>query len=201
MPIRNIAEEAAAKAKQVHLQSLRDKVYGKGGTKENPTKVTDKGGEDPPATKAADEDVSPDNKNTNEKSLAEAAADALIAPEAAGPGKEEEATAASSSASVSASASASSLSSKVAGLQSPTTGTWADGAGGPSALDRMLQSPTSTSWRPTDVDPPVTSYRGSMVSSASADQIEAIEKAEMIREEPEEGDAEPDETEEANKRN
>ena len=32
LPIRSIAEEAAAKAKQVHLQSLRDKVHGKGNT-------------------------------------------------------------------------------------------------------------------------------------------------------------------------
>ncbi|KAL1837530.1 hypothetical protein VTJ49DRAFT_3675 [Mycothermus thermophilus] len=33
LPIRSIAEEAAAKAKQVHLQSLREKVYGKGAAK------------------------------------------------------------------------------------------------------------------------------------------------------------------------
>ncbi|KAL2180286.1 uncharacterized protein P884DRAFT_236948 [Thermothelomyces heterothallicus CBS 202.75] len=35
LPVRSIAEEAAAKAKQVHLQSLRDKVYGKDNNNNN----------------------------------------------------------------------------------------------------------------------------------------------------------------------
>ncbi|KAL2124752.1 hypothetical protein VTJ04DRAFT_1117 [Mycothermus thermophilus] len=39
LPIRSIAEEAAAKAKQVHLQALREKVYGKGGAPPNKDKV------------------------------------------------------------------------------------------------------------------------------------------------------------------
>lgn len=39
LPVRSIAEEAAAKAKQVHLQSLREKVYGKGNT--SPSSPTD----------------------------------------------------------------------------------------------------------------------------------------------------------------
>ncbi|KAK1769739.1 hypothetical protein QBC33DRAFT_334528 [Phialemonium atrogriseum] len=224
MPIRSIAEEAAAKAKQVHLQSLRNKVYGKGkGPGEGP-------GEGETSTKAvetdgADADKDKDDKPQDDKPALAAAVAAVAgvvaatvagggAGEEGGAGKEEEAgadkepreeatTAAAPStpppASAPASASAStsslplSLSSRAAGLQSPTTGTWADGAAGGVPL-RTLQSPTTTSWRPTDVEPPVTSYRGSVVSSASADEIEAVERAEMIKEEdePEEDEDEGD---------
>lgn len=223
MPIRSIAEEAAAKAKQVHLQSLRNKVYGKGkgpgegpGERETSTKAVEKDG--------ADADKDKDDKPQDDRPALAAAVAAVAgvvaatvagggAGEEGGEGEEEagadkepreETTAAAppstpppASASASASASTSSLplslSSRAAGLQSPTTGTWADGAAGGVPL-RTLQSPTTTSWRPTDVEPPVTSYRGSVVSSASADEIEAVERAEMIKEEdePEEDEDEGD---------
>ena len=73
-----------------------------------------------------------------------------------------------------------------AGLQSPTSGAWKDD---PVLLPRTLQSPNTTSWKPTDVDDPITSYQGSAISNPSKDEIEAIEKAEAIREEPDKEDA------------
>jgi len=172
-------QEAAARAKQVHLQSLRDKVYGKGGTKENPTVGggTTKA-EVGTATKASDE------VPKNDGDTAEAAA-AATAPAALG--KEE------SRGSIASSISVSPPPPRIASgadLQSPTTGSWkgpspASPDGGGATL-RMVQSPTSTSWHPTDVDAPVITHRGSVLTSASAEEIEAVEQAEMIPEEPEE---------------
>lgn len=53
-----------------------------------------------------------------------------------------------------------------------------------------LQSPASTAWKPTDVDPPVRTHRGSEVEQASLDEIRRIEKEEMIEEGIEEDDDE-----------
>ncbi|OAA61053.1 Thioredoxin-like fold protein [Niveomyces insectorum RCEF 264] len=51
-------------------------------------------------------------------------------------------------------------------------------------LRRVLQSPTSTRWKPTDVEEPVTSLHGARVDSGlSATQIAAIEKEQAIKEE------------------
>jgi len=148
--VRSIAEEAAARAKQVHLQSLRDKVHGKADAekkKENAAPAPTTPEKKKPALPATTASLS---KEISELTLSPAAA---------------------------------------AGLQSPTTGAWRDGAaaGGPGGPGlRTLQSPTSTSWRPADVDPPVTSYQGARLESASSEEIAAIEKAQAIEERPDE---------------
>jgi hypothetical protein len=160
LPIRSIAEEAAAKAKQVRLQSLRDKVYGKGGT------------EDKPVGKAADTDGAADDEV-----------------------QEAEPAAADESSSSLATTESAALTVKTApGMQSPTTGTWKETSSSDLVPDgdplQTLQSPTTTSWHPADVAPVITTYRGSIVASASAEDIAAVEQAEMIKEEPEEEEKE-----------
>ncbi|KXX82817.1 hypothetical protein MMYC01_200537 [Madurella mycetomatis] len=135
LPVRSIAEEAAQKAKQVHLQSLRDKVHGKG-------------------SPAARSTATP--------------------------------TAATSSPTPPAPATAAEA---VAGLQSPTSSGW-KGPGADTSSATTLQSPRSTGWKPTDVDAPVTELHGSVIEPASAEEIAAVERAEMISEEDEEEDGE-----------
>lgn len=171
VPVRSVAEEAAAKAKQIRLQSLRDKVYGKGNSG--------------PAAAAAAADA-------KSKEGGEAAADEKK-------GKEGNAEAGGVKKPAAISLAASSSSKTDAGLQSPTTGAWKAGNSGPASSEdllRTLQSPTSTAWKPTDVDPPVTSHRGSVVSPASPEEIEAIEKELAIKEEDEEDEEEDDDEDE-----
>ena len=170
LPIRSIAEEAAAKAKEVRLQSLRDKVYGKGGQKGDT-----KGGE---------------GKEEDEK--VEQTAVAKDASEEEQGEKSDVARSPGSPTPVPLTPSRSGDSSRVAGMQSPTTGTWRDGASTDNVL-RTLQSPTTTSWKPTDVDAPITSYMGSVVASASEEEIAAIERAETIDEEEEPDSSEGEE--------
>jgi hypothetical protein len=172
LPIRSIAEEAAQKAKQVKLQSLRDKVYGKGGEKKDESAAEDAKEASAGGAPAADKEDVPEkvNKDASESSLPSIATDA-----------DSEAT------------------ERPAGLQSPTTGAWR--GGGDVSLDggalRTVQSPTTTGWKPTDIDAPITSWSGSVVASASAEEIAALEKAETIEEQPdEEEDDEDDEEEE-----
>ncbi|KAB5536558.1 hypothetical protein GE09DRAFT_1249152 [Coniochaeta sp. 2T2.1] len=168
MPIRSIAEEAAAKAKAVHLQSLRDKVYGKEArSDEKDTKAEEKVEET--AAPSTDKPLAADD-NTNP-------------PEA--PQQQEEPTPSSPTPTPLTPRKTSDASSiRVAGMQSPTTGAWKDGPSTDNVL-RTLQSPTTTSWKPTDVDAPITCYRGSLVASASEEEIAAIERAETIEEEEE----------------
>lgn len=74
-----------------------------------------------------------------------------------------------------------------AGLQSPTSGAWREGADGGAAASlgdamRTVQSPTSSSWKP----PAETSlFAGARVRSASVEEIKEIEAREAIKEEPE----------------
>ncbi|KAK4230606.1 hypothetical protein QBC38DRAFT_452241 [Podospora fimiseda] len=75
-----------------------------------------------------------------------------------------------------------------AGLQSPTSTGWKAPAAATIGSD--LQSPTSTSWKPTDVDPPVKELHGSPIAAATKEEIEAVEKAEAIKEEEEESSEE-----------
>ncbi|KAK0734052.1 hypothetical protein B0T26DRAFT_631637 [Lasiosphaeria miniovina] len=70
LPIRSIAEEAAQKAKQVHLQSLRDKVYGKGGS---PTDAESSSPSPAPAAAAATTAKQEDKKKPAEEPKAAAA--------------------------------------------------------------------------------------------------------------------------------
>jgi len=144
LPIRSVAEEAAEKAKQLRLQALREKVYGKGGSKEGQGPTSSSSEQQP---KKAPEPVSA-KLEEGESSEED--------------GEEEDDKAKPTP----------------AGLQSPTSGGWKD----PAALPHTLQSPTTSSWKPTDVEPPVTSYLGSVVASASAEEIAAIERAETIKE-------------------
>lgn len=57
----------------------------------------------------------------------------------------------------------------------------------PTTVDKLesLQSPNSTAWKPTDVDMPTTTLRGSTVSEASADCIKKVEEDQTILEEDE----------------
>lgn len=70
-------------------------------------------------------------------------------------------------------------------LKSPTS----PRAKGAKVLE-SIQSPTSTAWKPTDIDPPIRMHRGSTISKASAEEIRQIEEAEAIQEEDEEEDDE-----------
>ncbi|KAH8910961.1 hypothetical protein BR93DRAFT_302445 [Coniochaeta sp. PMI_546] len=193
LPIRSIAEEAAAKAKQVRLQSLREKVYGKsdaGGEKE--AKDGEGPGEkaDKTEVKIGEEKTAETTKDESEEEEEEEGEESEDDNKSPGPRP--------SLAPAPLTPSKSADSAKAPGMQSPTTGTWRDGASSDNVL-RTLQSPTTTSWRPTDVDGPITSYRGSLVTSPSEDEIAAVERAETIEEEEEpessegeEGDGEED---------
>lgn len=172
LPIRSIAEEAAAKAKQVRLQSLREKVYGKsdaGGDKDakdgkGPGEKADKTEVKTEPTKDESEEEEEEEAESEDDNKSPAPRPSL-APAPLTPNKSAD-------------------SAMAPGMQSPTTGTWRDGASSDNVL-RTLQSPTTTSWRPTDVDGPITSYRGSLVTSPSEDEIAAVERAETIEEEEE----------------
>ncbi|KAI1341608.1 hypothetical protein F5Y15DRAFT_362037 [Xylariaceae sp. FL0016] len=159
-PIRSIAEEAAAKAKAVHLQSLRDKVYGKGGKdeegkeqeQEQEAKAKDTS-EATPSTPAPK-----DQTTTSSDSLAGGVAGLNIDPAGEAAGK--------------------------AGLQSPTTGTWRGGVPADDAIAPMLQSPTSGTWKTeSGGGPTVRQHRGSSVTAASHEEIAAVEKETTIPEE------------------
>ncbi|TLD29352.1 hypothetical protein PspLS_03777 [Pyricularia sp. CBS 133598] len=170
LPIRSIAEEAAAKAKQVQLQSLRDKVYGKGNTGPVKKEDADKAAKAPAAKEQAESAKSEDKKDAA-KSPAP-----IAVPESSGTTVK-----------------------TAAGLQSPTSGAWkgsGEDASSVEALRNTIQSPTSTAWKPTDIDPPVTTHRGSVVSPASPEEIKAVEKELAIKEEPEEEEDDDDDEDE-----
>lgn len=183
LPIRGIAEEAAAKAKDMRLQSLREKVYGKGGKPAEEGRVEEK--EDTTTeSKTEEKDATLESKEKKDQGDTLVQKPAPIA--IPSPSGRKSIT----------SESPVSLLQGTGGMQSPTTGAWKHG---PSTDDflRMLQSPTSTSWKPTDVDEPIKCYRGSLVQTVSEEEIEAIEKAEMIEEDPEaEEEAEEEDEEE-----
>lgn len=181
LPIRSIAEEAAAKAKQVHLQALRDKVYGKGGSKDS---------------KPADEAEKKEEAKEDDKPAPAGPSDETTAAAAAVPvadlGKVESPVSTTSVPSTIVS-----VESTAAGLQSPTTGAWKGPAAGDDNPLQTLQSPTSATWKPSDVDAPITTFSGALVESASAEEIECVEKEETILEEPEKEEEAEEEDEEA----
>ncbi|KAL0939294.1 neurofilament protein H, form H2 [Colletotrichum truncatum] len=163
LPVRSIADEAAAKAKQLRLQSLRDKVHGKKNEKaEEEKKVDDNKTEDTVAAAASTSAETSETQKKGEPSAQETARKSSVASTHSG-----------------------SSTSKPAGLQSPTTGSWGASTTNPLALRETLQSPTTARWKPSDVEKPVTSHMGAQVASASQEEIAAIEKAEAIKEEPE----------------
>ncbi|KAK0633075.1 hypothetical protein B0T14DRAFT_491317 [Immersiella caudata] len=194
LPIRSVAEEAAQKAKELRLQSLREKVYGKGG------KPPADGGEDKEQTK----DSTPTTTSatsTTKKSEPATAEDESSSEE----GSSEEGSSEEESSEEDEKPKPKS-DPRAAGLQSPTSTGWKTAPGTTTNLGG-LQSPTTTSWKPTDVDPPITSFLGSPLQSASAEEIAAVERAETIKEVPEEeedsedeGSEEEDEKEEAKKK-
>ncbi|KAI0136528.1 hypothetical protein BJ170DRAFT_15389 [Xylariales sp. AK1849] len=192
-PIKSIAEEAAQKAKQVRLNSLREKVYGKedkdsstegeskdtakeGGSRDTDTAATAADG-----VKTSDEDTAaaiPAPLNLTKQSPVASAvgtSDLTISPptptvKAAG----------------------------AAGLQSPTTGAWKTTTQ-EDHLRQVLQSPTSGTWKAGDSNMalPIRGHHGSTIPSASVDEIAAVETAETIPEASaeEEEDEEDDEAE------
>ncbi|KAK4042558.1 hypothetical protein C8A01DRAFT_13858 [Parachaetomium inaequale] len=85
LPVRSIAEEAAAKAKQVHLQSLRDKVYGKGNTSPSTEKTTTKTPTAPtPTTETKRETKSPTPSDNNDNKKPTSPAAGLQSPTSSG---------------------------------------------------------------------------------------------------------------------
>ncbi|KZL76057.1 neurofilament protein H, form H2 [Colletotrichum tofieldiae] len=167
---RSIADEAAKKAKELRLQSLRDKVYGKKDEKAAEGKK--------PETDASSV------ATTGSEKKAEAVTDSSKTPET--PRKPSVASTNSGSSVQSA---------KPAGLQSPTTGSWGGATAttlNPDALRETLQSPTTARWKPSDVDKPVTVHMGAAVASASQEEIAAVEKAEAIKEEPDKENSDED---------
>ena len=217
LPIRSIAEEAAQKAKQMNLQALRDKVYGKGGgetskdgekaaekkeekSEEKEAEKDDKPIEAGPGTVDGERDTTPVVKDIE---------DANTLP-MAGKGVSGETPSKSTISLVNDESSpppAEAMTPNIsrAGLQSPTTGTWKGGQTGTMSTDevlRTLQSPTSGTWHPPpDDEPSIRSYHGSVVASASQEEIEAVEKSQTILEEPEEEqEEEKEEKEEAEER-
>jgi hypothetical protein len=88
-------------------------------------------------------------------------------------------------------------------LQDPETSAWNKGPGEKPSVAyqelnelKSLQSPTSTAWKPADVNPPIRSHRGSEISAASIEEIRAIEQEQAIGEEDEEDEEEDEEDEE-----
>ncbi|KAH9243369.1 hypothetical protein K456DRAFT_168630 [Colletotrichum gloeosporioides 23] len=160
LPVRSIADEAAAKAKQLRLQSLREKVHGKKDEKAEEKKAEEKKAEE----KKAEE------KKAEEKKAEGANAATASAETPAEPEKKAETPAADATedaprkASVASTGSVSSAAK--AGLQSPTTGSWGASTTNPDALRETLQS-----------------HMGAQVASASQEEIAAVEKAEAIKEE------------------
>jgi hypothetical protein len=82
-------------------------------------------------------------------------------------------------------------------LQSPSSSAWRSAPGAkfhtPSnSIDKLesMQSPNSTAWKPSDVNAPILTHRGSSISMASDDEIKQVEEDEKIMEEDE--DAEED---------
>ncbi|KAI8632312.1 hypothetical protein F5Y19DRAFT_359386 [Xylariaceae sp. FL1651] len=188
-PIRSIAEEAAQRAKQANLDRLREKVHGKKDA--------------PAATEGKDkENEKPDVADTTTASTADAAK--------APPTTPKKETSTDSAVSVSASMSNLTLGSDksapgaaTAALQSPTTGSWRSGVPPEGGAQPLLQSPTSGTWK-TDASHSlggrITEHRGSVIASASAEEIAAVEKARAIpeednSEEEDEEDSEDDEDE------
>ncbi|TLS24725.1 hypothetical protein PpBr36_08624 [Pyricularia pennisetigena] len=183
LPIRSIAEEAAAKAKQVQLQSLRDKVYGKGNTGPVKKEDADKASKAEGSEKKEEAAKAPAAKKQDDSAKSEDIKDAAKSP-----------------APITVPESSSTTAVKTAaGLQSPTSGAWkgsGEDASSVEALRNTIQSPTSTAWKPTDTGPAVTTHRGSVVSPASPEEIEAVEKELAIKEEPEEDEEDDDDEDE-----
>ncbi|KAI0189415.1 hypothetical protein EV127DRAFT_110224 [Xylaria flabelliformis] len=155
-PINSLAEEAAQKAKKVQLDRLREKVHGK---KDTPSSSTAEG------------------KDKENK-----------IPDAVDPKQTKKATSAASD-SVSASISNLTLAkdgpASAVGIQSPTTGKWRSGASSAGGAQPLLQSPTTGTWKADanrGIGETITQHRGSVVASASEEEIAAIEKAEAIPE-------------------
>jgi hypothetical protein len=166
-----VAEEAAQKAKQLHLQSLREKVHGKpGAAGASTTTEAEKKAEAPvekkTEKKSSQDDDDDEEEESSEEESSEEEDDNKPAPAKVATAKP---------------------TSTPAGLQSPTTSSWKSAAGSGGAF-QTVQSPTTTSWKPTDVNPPISSFLGSPVENASAEKIAAVERAQTIKEESEEDD-------------
>lgn len=157
-PIQSIADEAAKKAKELHLQSLRKKVADAAAARK------------------------PDEKD------AEAEAEPVADPTDPEPAEETSAVelgvaALSISDPAAAETKAPGLQSPTSGAWKDAT---SDATSDAVALREILQSPTSSAWKPADISPPMTTLHGAPLVSASEEEIAAVEKEETIEEVPEE---------------
>ncbi|PKS07897.1 hypothetical protein jhhlp_006505 [Lomentospora prolificans] len=198
LPIHSIADEAAKKAKEMRLQSLREKVYGKDGAKAKEAGKTDDQGDKKKEVESKTEEKKPETKKEEEEENEEDDED-----ESEEDDEEDEKETSKRADSLPplkpTESSSSDASAKPSGLQSPTSAAWKNS--NPESLREMIQSPTSTSWKSSHVDPPVTSLHGSLLETASEEEIAAIERREAITEEPDKEDelAKEDEEEERRK--
>lgn len=204
LPVRSaagsIAEEAAKKAKEMRLQALREKVYGKDGKK-----LEEKNMRNSDANKNASgaKDVGNERKEesenyegeSDEKSEDDTEDDSDIDSE----DESEPEHGVASRTKTPKSGSEAQGHGGTSSIQSPRSSTWKNrrssstGSAASDEMRAMLQSPNSTSWKPTDVNKPITNFAGAVVvSSASDADIAAVEKSETIPEVPE-----PDDSEEA----
>ncbi|KAL7629447.1 hypothetical protein AAE478_000967 [Parahypoxylon ruwenzoriense] len=149
----SIAEEAAKKAKQVHLNSLREKVYGK----------KDKDGAD------AAKDAKPASSNPAKKDPVESASEGLSSLSISADGRKEKEKAKA--------VGGAALQSPTTGTWRAGAPSDKDDDGG--VLRQVLQSPTSGTWK---ADGALSEYHGSTIAAASAEEIAAVEKAEAIPE-------------------
>ncbi|KAI0871447.1 hypothetical protein GGS24DRAFT_59933 [Hypoxylon argillaceum] len=156
-PANSIAEEAAQKAKKAQLERLREKVHGKKDGAPSSGTAESKGKENAKPVAASSPTAS--KKDTPAaSSITKGVGNLKIG----GAGS-------------------------ATGLQSPTTGKWRSGSSsaGAGGAQTLLQSPTTGTWKADGsrgLDATVTEHRGSVVASASAAEIAAIEKAEAIPE-------------------
>ncbi|ORY66282.1 uncharacterized protein BCR38DRAFT_429784 [Pseudomassariella vexata] len=186
-PLRSIAEEAAAKGKQVRLESLREKVYGK---KDKDKEAAAKG--------ASGESGSKDAAVDEKKTVAEGDKTEVPAPLTKEPSTDSAIAAITGSISTLSIASPpGEKSAGAAGLQSPTTGAWKS-----SSMDdhlrQVLQSPTSGTWKAGEGPgaPAVSEHRGGIVASVPEEQIAAVEQVLTIPEVPHEDEDEEEDEEE-----
>ena len=196
LPIRanaaNVAEEAAKKAKEMHLQSLRDKVHGTG-RKPEPKKEETEEEEVDDESDDEDSDGESDDNNTG----SEEASDEKSDDNNEDASEEDDEPQSSSSAPHPGISLHTIKGHDSSSVHSPSSGAWKNrrkSSGASSASEEiraMVQPSNSSSWKPTDVKRPTTSLAGDVVlPEPSEKQVVAIEKAETMVGEPEPEDEE-----------
>ena len=200
LPVRSFAEEAAAKAKELRLKSLREKVHGKEGAAEiAKAKKAEAEGKPPsapaaaaastPAKKVEEEDEDDDDDDDEDDDSDDSSEESSEEDSEEDSSDEDEApkTQAKPKPLVTKPSEASSSpTTKPPGLQSPTSSAWRHGSQSDDLARDALQSPTSGKWtQGATVGETLGTHNGAEVRSASEAEIKALEKENVIKEEPE----------------